>query len=72
MGTCRCCHGSRDLRCGVIGDKLIQRLQTLIQEREWQENVKVFRCSHVGGHKVMTADFAGPQAALLAVASTAS
>ena len=56
--TCRCCHGNRDLRCGVIGDKLIQRLQTLIQEREWQENLKVFRCSHVGGHKVMTADFA--------------
>lgn len=55
MHLSRCCHGNRDLRCGVIGEKLVQRLETLVKEHEWQGNVHVFRCSHIGGHKVMIA-----------------
>ncbi|BDA40694.1 probable altered inheritance of mitochondria protein 32 [Coccomyxa sp. Obi] len=51
LGIFVCCHGNRDTRCGVIGERLVQKLQVLIKEREWQENVRVFRCSHVGGHK---------------------
>ena len=56
----RCCHGNRDIRCGVIGEKLVLRLEALIREREWEENVKIFRCSHVGGHKVTTAHLGHP------------
>jgi len=41
-----CCHSARDVRCGVIGQVLISKL------RKFQnENIKVFGCSHVGGHK---------------------
>ena len=45
---------------GVIGEKLVLRLEALIREREWEENVKIFRCSHVGGHKVTTAHLGHP------------
>ena len=48
-----CCHGSRDSRCGKIGNRLAHRLDKLIQQRQLQEQVQVFKCSHVGGHKVL-------------------
>ena len=47
-----CCHGSRDTRCGNIGNRLARALDRLVQERQMQGNVQVFKCSHVGGHKV--------------------
>ena len=50
---CRCTHGSRDCRCGTIGAKLVERLDSLVAERGLQGSVGVFRCSHVGGHKVL-------------------
>lgn len=50
--TCRCTHGSRDCRCGTIGDKLVRRLDSLIAERDLEASIAVFRCSHIGGHKV--------------------
>ena len=49
--ACRCCHGSRDARCGVIGARLVRALQELVQARGWQDSIAVFRCSHIGGHK---------------------
>ena len=49
-----CCHGSRDSRCGKIGNRLAHRLDRLIQQRQLQEQVQVFKCSHVGGHKVLS------------------
>ncbi|CAL5225505.1 g8334 [Coccomyxa viridis] len=46
-----CTHGSRDCRCGTIGDKLVRRLDSLIAERDLEASIAVFRCSHIGGHK---------------------
>lgn len=50
--ACRCCHGSRDTRCGVIGPALALRLEQLVEERGWRDAINVFTCSHIGGHKV--------------------
>ena len=47
-----CCHGSRDTRCGKLGNSLVRKLDNLIQQQQLQETVQVFKCSHVGGHKV--------------------
>lgn len=47
-----CCHGSRDTRCGKFGNSLVRKLDNLIQQQQLQETVQVFKCSHVGGHKV--------------------
>ncbi|KAK9824525.1 hypothetical protein WJX72_011092 [[Myrmecia] bisecta] len=46
-----CCHASRDTRCGNIGPPLVRRLRTLTREAELQQDVQVYSCSHVGGHK---------------------
>ena len=47
-----CCHGSRDTRCGTIGNELVTVLDDLIHKRQLQDKVEVLKCSHVGGHKV--------------------
>lgn len=47
-----CCHGSRDTRCGTIGNELVTVLDDLIHQRQLQDKVEVLKCSHVGGHKV--------------------
>ena len=47
-----CCHGSRDTRCGKLGRKLVNTLDSLIQKQQLQSMVQVLKCSHVGGHKV--------------------
>ena len=47
-----CCHGSRDTRCGTIGNELVTQLDELIHRKQLQDKVEVLKCSHVGGHKV--------------------
>lgn len=47
-----CCHGSRDVRCGLLGPPLARRLLALAKERGLGDRVKVYSTSHVGGHKV--------------------
>ncbi|KAK1270933.1 hypothetical protein QJS04_geneDACA004433 [Acorus gramineus] len=46
-----CCHGSRDVRCGVCGPELVQRLKEEIAAEGMADEVHVRACSHVGGHK---------------------
>jgi hypothetical protein len=53
-----CCHAARDIRCGVIGELLISHLRKFISAppseiaSDLRElDVKIFGCSHVGGHK---------------------
>ncbi len=49
----RCCHGSRDARCGALGEPLAARLAAAARELGLSEAaVRVLRCSHIGGHKV--------------------
>lgn len=48
-----CCHGSRDTRCGKIGNELVTALNGLVDRQQLQDKVEVLKCSHVGGHKVM-------------------
>ena len=53
-----CTHGSRDCRCGDLGEPLYQ---ALVKEARWrkiggamsdgEDGVRVARVSHVGGHK---------------------
>lgn len=47
-----CCHGSRDTRCGKLGNSLVAVLEDLIQQHQLQNKMQVYKCSHVGGHKV--------------------
>ena len=47
-----CCHGSRDTRCGKLGNELVTQLNELIHRKQLQSKVEVLKCSHVGGHKV--------------------
>lgn len=47
-----CCHGSRDTRCGILGNSLVTALDKLIKQNQLQNMLQVFKCSHVGGHKV--------------------
>lgn len=47
-----CCHGSRDVRCGNIGNSLVKSLHRLIHEQQLEDKIEVLKCSHVGGHKV--------------------
>ena len=51
-----CCHGSRDSRCGKLGNSLVRTLNRLIERRQLQGMIQVFKCSHVGGHKVNQSD----------------
>ncbi|XP_004489235.1 altered inheritance of mitochondria protein 32 [Cicer arietinum] len=46
-----CAHGSRDVRCGVCGPVLINKLNEEIQLRGLKDQISVMACSHVGGHK---------------------
>jgi hypothetical protein len=52
-----CCHMTRDVRCGVIGKVLINQLREYLASPPEDisalkyENVEVYGCSHVGGHK---------------------
>nr|XP_025700665.1 uncharacterized protein LOC112801929 isoform X2 [Arachis hypogaea] len=46
-----CAHGSRDVRCGVCGPVLIEKLNEEIELRGLKEQISVLACSHVGGHK---------------------
>lgn len=46
-----CAHGSRDVRCGVCGPVLIEKLNEEIGLRGLKDQVFVKACSHVGGHK---------------------
>lgn len=47
-----CAHGSRDARCGAIGNALVTRLSELVWQQQLDGQVHIHRCSHVGGHKV--------------------
>ena len=47
-----CCHGSRDTRCGKLGNALVTALDTMVRQNQLQNMVQVFKCSHIGGHKV--------------------
>ncbi|KAK9846037.1 hypothetical protein WJX84_004822 [Apatococcus fuscideae] len=46
-----CAHGSRDSRCGSIGNGLVARLTDLVWQQRLDDHVHIHRCSHVGGHK---------------------
>ncbi|XP_027347037.1 uncharacterized protein LOC113858544 [Abrus precatorius] len=46
-----CAHGSRDVRCGVCGPVLIEKLNEQIELRGLKDQISVTACSHVGGHK---------------------
>ncbi|KAK4282331.1 hypothetical protein QN277_013722 [Acacia crassicarpa] len=46
-----CAHGSRDVRCGVCGPVLIEKFNREIELRGLKDQVFVWACSHVGGHK---------------------
>lgn len=46
-----CAHGSRDVRCGVCGPVLIEKLNEEIDLRGLKSEISVLACSHVGGHK---------------------
>ncbi|KAK7265987.1 hypothetical protein RIF29_18624 [Crotalaria pallida] len=46
-----CAHGSRDVRCGVCGPALIEKLNQEIGLRGLKKQISVLACSHIGGHK---------------------
>ncbi|KAI4348203.1 hypothetical protein L6164_008956 [Bauhinia variegata] len=46
-----CAHGSRDVRCGVCGPVLIEKLNEEIELRGLKDQIFVRACSHIGGHK---------------------
>ncbi|XP_061357526.1 altered inheritance of mitochondria protein 32-like [Gastrolobium bilobum] len=46
-----CAHGSRDVRCGVCGPVLMQKLNDEIELRGLKDQISVVACSHIGGHK---------------------
>lgn len=46
-----CAHASRDVRCGVCGPALIDKFNDEIEYRGLKDQVFVWACSHVGGHK---------------------
>lgn len=48
-----CTHGSRDIRCSVLGEPLVETLHSLSASQDlYKEGVVggVYRCSHIGGH----------------------
>lgn len=65
-----CTHGTRDCRCGVVGtevhDALVRKIREhsascIAQGSKPAKRVRVFKVSHVGGHKVRCdADSSGP------------
>jgi hypothetical protein len=46
-----CAHGKRDVRCGVCGPMLIDKLNEEIQLKGLKNQISVMACSHIGGHK---------------------
>ncbi|PKA58664.1 hypothetical protein AXF42_Ash008951 [Apostasia shenzhenica] len=46
-----CSHGSRDRRCGVCGPILIEKFREKISSSGLNDQVFVYPCSHIGGHK---------------------
>ncbi|CAJ2665300.1 unnamed protein product [Trifolium pratense] len=46
-----CAHGKRDVRCGVCGPILIDKLNEEIQLKGLKNKIFVMACSHIGGHK---------------------
>ncbi|XP_020207129.1 altered inheritance of mitochondria protein 32 [Cajanus cajan] len=46
-----CAHASRDVRCGVCGPVLINKLNEEIELRGLKDQISVTACSHIGGHK---------------------
>lgn len=46
-----CAHASRDVRCGVCGPVLMDKLNEEIELRGLKDQISVVACSHVGGHK---------------------
>ncbi|KAL8139485.1 hypothetical protein V2J09_005506 [Rumex salicifolius] len=46
-----CAHTNRDKRCGVCGPILIENFKEEIQSRDLSEQISVYACSHIGGHK---------------------
>src|SRR5690606_36929227 len=44
-----CVHTNRDLCCGVFGNELYENLK---RDSEIQKSaIRIFRCSHIGGHR---------------------
>lgn len=43
-----CCHKNKDLRCGRLGPQVVDRLLELEKD---DGDIKVLRCSHLGGHR---------------------
>lgn len=46
-----CTHGSRDRCCGNLGARLFMELDDRQQHGEWDDRVRVWRTSHIGGHR---------------------
>ncbi|KAF5739598.1 hypothetical protein HS088_TW12G00807 [Tripterygium wilfordii] len=46
-----CAHEKRDMRCGVCGPALIEKLKEDIKARGLKDKLFVSPCSHIGGHK---------------------
>lgn len=46
-----CTHGSRDRCCGNLGARLFMELDDRRRHGEWDERVRVWRTSHIGGHR---------------------
>lgn len=59
-----CTHGQRDCRCSDVGGALVDDLQREIEQRGLNDEIDVFECSHVGGHKCVF-PFLVPRSSLL-------
>ena len=46
-----CTHGRRDLRCGECGPELVRSLSEEVEKRGLSDTIRVYRTSHVGGHR---------------------
>ncbi|KAJ3085109.1 hypothetical protein HK102_000316 [Quaeritorhiza haematococci] len=46
-----CAHKKRDKRCGVAGPMLISEFEKVLKDMGLDKRVRVFACSHTGGHK---------------------
>lgn len=45
-----CTHGSRDRRCSVMGEPIIEALHRASLAHGYYPQVNIYRCSHIGGH----------------------
>ncbi len=46
-----CTHGSRDRCCGNLGARLFMELDDRRRHGEWDDRIRVWRTSHIGGHR---------------------